>query len=121
MDAATLQARLNVDRSFTHTIGHLVFRCRLLPHVQTIGILERNRLSPTEAGRALLVPCVVGVKGATTADVGLDGESEPIEDSQETVSILLDARPDLVMVLADEITTRIKARREAIEADAKNS
>lgn len=121
MDARTLQARLEIARSFSHAVGHLVFRCRLLPHVQAIGILERHRGSATEAARALLVPCVIGVKGATTADVGLDGDSEPIEDSQEAVSMLLDARPDIVMLLADEISTRINTRREAIEADAKNS
>lgn len=121
MDAKTLQARLEISRSFSYAIGHLTFRCRLVSHVQAIGILERNRESSTEAARALLVPCVLGVKGATTEDVGLEGESEPIEDAPQSVSMLLDARPDLVMVLADEITTRIKARRDAIEADVKNS
>lgn len=121
MDAANLSARLAVARSFSHTIGHLTFRCRLIPQVQAIGILERNRSSGTEAARALLGPTVLGVKGATTADIGLEEPHEPIDDSPENVSILLDARNDLVMILADEVSSRIKARSVSIEADAKNS
>lgn len=121
MDAATLQARLDVARSFSQTIGHLTFRCRLVPHVRAIGALERNRASATEAARALLELCVLGVKGATTADLGLDGEPEPIEDKPDSLQILLDSRPDLVLILADEITTRINARSASIEADTKNS
>lgn len=121
MDAATLQARLDIARSFSHTIGHLTFRCRLVPHVRAIGALERNRDSATEAARALLTLCVLGVKGATTEDLGLDGDAEPIPDSTEFLGMLLDSRPDLVLLLADEITTRINARSVTIEADTKNS
>lgn len=119
MDAKTLQARLDVARSFTHTIGHLTFRCRVVPEVRAIGALERHRDSATEAARALLTDTVLGVKGATTADLGLDGD-EPIDDTPEALAILLDARSDLVIVLADEITSRIRARQAAIEGDAKN-
>lgn len=119
MDAKTLQARLDVARSFSHAIGHLTFRCRLVPDVRAIAAMERHRDSATEAARALLGETVLGVSGATTADLGLE-DAEPIDDSRETLAILLDARSDLVIVLADEITRRIQERRKTIEADAKN-
>jgi hypothetical protein len=119
MDAKTLQARLDVARSFSHSIGHLAFRCRLVPDVRAIAAMERHRDSATEAARALLGETVLGVSGATTADLGLE-DAEPIDDSRETLAILLDARADLVIVLADEITRRIQERRKTIEADAKN-
>lgn len=119
MDAKTLQARLDVARSFTHTIGHLTFRCRLVPDVRAIAAMERHRDSATEAARALLGETVLGVTGATTADLGLE-DAEPIDDSRESLAILLDARSDLVIVLADEITTRMRARQASIEGDAKN-
>ena len=119
MDAKTLQARLDIARSFSHTIGHLTFRCRLVPDVRAIAAMERHRDSATAAARALLGETVLGVTGATTADLGLE-DAEPVDDTRETLAILLDARSDLVIVLADEITTRIRARRNAVEADAKN-
>jgi len=120
MDAATLQARLNVARSFEHAIGHITFRCRLIPELLVAGIYSRHNGSHVDAARDLLAATVLGVRGATTEDLYLDGK-EAIEDSKDAAIMLLDDRQDLAIELAAEIAFRVAGRNKSIEADTKNS
>lgn len=119
MDAATLQARLDVARSFSHTIGHITFRCRLIPELRVAGIYAKHPGSNVEAARELLAETVLGMRGATTEDLHLDGK-EPIDDSKEAAVMLLDDRQDIAIELAAEIASRVAKRSKVIEADAKN-
>lgn len=120
MDAKTLQARLDVARSFKHSIGHIEFRCRLIPEYRVASIYDKHRGSNVDAARALLAETVLGMSGATVADMGLDG-SDPLDDSKETAMLLLDDRQDISVELAAEIAGRVNARAKAIGDDAKNS
>lgn len=120
MDAATLQARLDVARSFEHAIGHITFRCRLIPELRVAGIYAKHSGSHVDAARDLLAATVIGIRGATTQDLYLDGR-EPIEDSKDAAIMLLDDRQDLAIDLAAEIASRVAMRNKSIEADTKNS
>lgn len=122
MDAKTLQQRLDAARSFSHTIGQITFRGRLLPESRVAGIYARHPGSggAVDAGRELLGEAILGVKGATTADLDLPGEPEPIDDTRDTAVMVLEARLDICIELAGVIAELSTARSRAIEDDAKN-
>lgn len=122
MDAKTLQQRLDIARSFSHQIGHITFRGRLLPESRVAGIYARHPGSggAVDAARELLGEAILGIKGATTEDLGLEGAAEPIDDSRETAVMVLEARLDICIELAGVIAKLSTARSKAIEDDAKN-
>lgn len=119
MDAKTLQAHLDVARSFKHSIGHIEFRCRLIPQTRVAGIYERSRGSNMDAALEILGQTVLGMKGALASDMNLDGDK--IDDSRETAMLLLEERQDIAIALASEIANRIAARSKEIGDDEKNS
>lgn len=120
MDAKALQARLDVARSFKHSIGHIEFRCRLIPQTRVAGIYERSRGSNMDAALEILGQTVLGMKGALASDMNLDGE-EKIDDSRDSAMLLLEERQDIAIALASEIANRIAARSRDIGDDEKNS
>lgn len=120
MDAKTLQARLDIARSFKHSIGHIEFRCRLIPQSRVAGIYERNRGSNMDAAMDILARTVLGVKGALSSDLNLDGD-DPIDDSIDSALMLLEERQDIAIALASEIAQRIAKRTKDVEGDEKNS
>lgn len=120
MDAKTLQAKLDVARSFKHSIGHIEFRCRLIPQSRVAGIYERNRGSNMDAAMDILARTVLGMKGALASDLNLEGD-DPIDDSVDSALMLLEERQDIAIALASEIAKRIAARTRDVEDEEKNS
>lgn len=120
MDAKALQARLDVARSFRHSIGHIEFRCRLIPQTRVIGIYERNRGSNMDSAMEILGQSVLGMKGALASDMNLDGDDK-VDDSRESAMLLLEEREDIAIALASEIAKRAVARSKKIGDDEKNS
>lgn len=120
MDAKTLQARLDVARSFKYSVGHIEFRCRLIPQSRVAGIYERNRGSNMDAAMDILGRTVLGMKGALASDLSIDGD-DPIDDSIESALMLLEERQDIAIALASEIAKRIAARSKDIGEEEKNS
>lgn len=120
MDAKTLQTRLDISRSFKHSVGHIEFRCRLIPQSRVAGIYERNRGSNMDAAMDILARTVLGMKGALASDLNLEGD-DPIEDSIDSALMLLEERQDVAIALASEIAQRIAKRTKDVEGDEKNS
>jgi len=123
MDAKTLEARLETARTFAHEVDGIVFRCRLPPHIRLTAIHiahEGQAGGWVPVARAIVVESVIGVRGATTKHLGLDGDETPLDDSAEVARLLLDDRTDIMLALAAEIGDRARARREEVKADEGN-
>lgn len=123
VDAKTLEARLQKARTFEHEADGITFRCRLPPHIRLTAIHSAHEGQAggwVPVARAIVEESVIGVRGATTKHLGLDGEDAPLDDSADVARLLLDDRTDIMLSLAAEIGDRARARRDAVKADEGN-
>jgi hypothetical protein len=142
MDLQTLQAKALAAREFTHTLGVIDYRLRtptrhdVLLAAQRAGALQANgdRAAMLVLQRAVLEAAIVGWQGVRVLHVLVDGDGDgakgaelaspadttPLGWEPGAVPLLLDARPDDAIALADALNARITTRAQAAEADAKN-
>lgn len=129
MDAKELERRLEEARTFEHPIGDIVYRMRLPARIHQGRAMAAMRElvqlgdSSPESGEKLLEvvgPHVVGVTGATSADVCIPGEPSPLEDSAASARLVLSERLEHAAVLAGVLSKRIVERNASLQADRKN-
>lgn len=119
--ADDLRAILQRAREFEHTIGSVTFRCRMPTMAQARRIYARydgpSRL--VEGMQDMLAESVLGIRGATMRDLGLDGD-EALPDTPEAAREYLAERIEVADALVGELSRRSNERQKKIEGDAKN-
>lgn len=116
---------LSSVREFDHTIGPLTFRLRLPTETDIHSIYVENGLDEKTIERiaatfAIAARCVLGVTGATTADLGLPGEAQSLPNTAAVARELLADRRDIAETLQNEITRRYAERKAMLDTDRKN-
>lgn len=122
MDVKEIRERLQAERTFDHTVGAIKFRVHI-PAESRVTRAYTSFSGPAawfDAMNMVALEAVVGMTGASTADLRLPGDPAPLLDSPESIALLLEERQDIATELGNEINARLMARREAIEADRKN-
>lgn len=123
---ADLSRRLAEAREFQHTIGAVTFRLRVPARAEArLALLKYGGelKSPGDwaAGNAgVLRESLLSICGATTADISLPGEPEPLPETPAGAWAYIAEHPVVLDALQEELTERTKARFESIEGDAKN-
>ncbi|MCC7173253.1 MAG: hypothetical protein IT459_22585 [Planctomycetes bacterium] len=129
MDAKELERRLEEARTFDHSIGSVTYRMRMPPRIHQGRALAAMRElvqlgdGAPESGEKLLevvAPHVVGIVGATSADVCISGEPLPLEDSAASARLVLSEKLEHAALLAGVLSKRIVERNAALQADRKN-
>lgn len=124
MNDQDLRALLNRAREFEHTVGSVTFRCRIPTPERAKALFARvdaeNQLGRlVEGSQAILADSVLGIRGATVRDIGLEGDDSlpdtPV-GAREYLAEHIDAADDLWK----ELNRRTEERRVRIEGDAKN-
>lgn len=124
MDQATLVARLEQARTYTHAVGGVAFTVRR-PTVEAYALwCEEHRkgegLDTAAMARAKLPGCIVGWKGLTLRHLGGDTD-EPVPYAPDLAAVALADAPHLAAELFVGLIARINARAEAMRHDEKNS
>lgn len=116
MDLEQIRAAAERARRFTHTIGDRQYDC-VTPTQFEVDLLTQEHRTFARVQRHLVLAALRGWRGVSTADMRLpDLDDEPLPFSRELAALLFDERSDIEAALADEISSRVKARREALEA-----
>jgi len=120
-----LQQRLEAAREFDQVVGHLTFRLRVPTRAQMRSIIIANGGLDDDGSRiaslqAMTLAALVSVKGATTKDIGLDGESMPLPESAAAAKAIAEDNLEVMDALKDELTERVNQRNKALETDLKN-
>lgn len=116
MDLERIRAASERARRFTHMLGERQFDC-VTPTQFEVDLLTQEHRTFARVQRQLVLAALRGWRGVTTADLHLpDLDDEPLPYSGELAVLLFDQRSDWEAALADEISARVKARREALEA-----
>lgn len=129
MDAKELERRLEEARTFDHSIGNITYRMRMPPRIHQGRALAAMRElvqlgdNSVEADEKLLEvvgPHVVGIVGATSADVCISGEPMPLEDSIASARLVLAEKIEHAAILVGVLSKRILDRNAELQADRKN-
>lgn len=129
MDAQELARRLDEARTFEHPVGAISYRLQIPARINQPRVLAGMReVVNAEPGAddtssrlvEILGPMVVGIQGATSADVCIEGPPEPLADSPEIARLVLSERLEDAARLCEVLSRRMVERNAQLQADRKN-
>jgi len=121
-----LAQRIAQAREYERTIKAMTFRLRIPTRNEMRVMWAEARDGGGDAALriaasfTILRTSLLSVRGATTADLKLPGDVEPLPSTLASALALVDHRDDLAMELNDELLEKMRVRNEELEADEKN-
>lgn len=120
MNNSELRALLDRAREYEHVVGAVTFRMRIPSTKQVARIYGRADGDYAEAMSEVLSQSLLSIVGATTADLALPGEPQPLPDTPESAREYLSDHMPAATELAAELMRRYQERVSKIEGDSKN-
>jgi len=123
MDIAALRERARAARTLSVKHQAATYTLVIPTDFDWKVIIARHSDEGTRATRSLVDAALTGWSGVTVGDAVPESEQagEPLPFSADAAALLLDYRIDILGVLEVALITGFQARREAREAEQKNS
>jgi hypothetical protein len=129
MDTQELARRLDEARTFEHAVGTITYRLQVPARInQPRALASMREIVNAEPGAEgtsrrlveVVGSMVVGIRGATSADVCIDGPVEALPDDAEAARLVLSERLEDAARLCEALSRRMVERNEQLQADRKN-
>lgn len=129
MDAQELARRMDEARTFEHPVGSITYRLQIPARINQprvlAGMREVVNADPGNEDTSrrlveLVGSMVIGIRGATSADVCIEGPPEPLPDSPDVARLVLAERLEDAAWLCEALSRRMVERNAQLQADRKN-